>query len=74
LHYFFGLDDWRLELLPRLAEKVAEYSKIPIHERTPIVGGHAFTHTSDLHVKAVRKNPQCYEAMDPGKVGMARRI
>ncbi|MEM4232546.1 MAG: hypothetical protein QXZ19_01050, partial [Thermoplasmata archaeon] len=40
----------------------------------PVVGGNMFTHKSGIHVDGVLKNPQLYEAFDPAKLGMQRRI
>jgi len=74
LHHLYGDDGWNLEMLPGISHKVAEYSKIPIHPRMPLLGEHAFTHTADLHVKAVLGNPECYEPISPKEIGLSRTI
>lgn len=48
-------------------------NRAPDHHR-PYVGEAAFAHKSGLHVSAVKKNPLCYEHMDPGIVGNHRAI
>ena len=40
----------------------------------PYVGKYAFAHKGGLHVSAVAKNPQCYEHVDPDKLGNQRYI
>lgn len=74
LHHFYGEEHRKLTMLPGLSQKVAEYSKIPVNPRTPLVGGHAFTHKADLHVKAVLENPECYEPIQPGILGLKRTV
>jgi len=47
------------------------------HQRNdfaPYVGKYAFAHKGGLHVSAVAKNPQCYEHVDPDKLGNQRYI
>jgi 2-isopropylmalate synthase len=39
----------------------------------PIIGINAFTHTADLHVKAVKVEPRAYEAINPKILGRRRR-
>ena len=40
----------------------------------PYVGAAAFAHKGGLHVAAVRKNPKCYEHIDPELVGNHRQV
>jgi homocitrate synthase NifV len=40
----------------------------------PIVGSHAFTHESGIHVDGLLKNPANYEFIDPLEVGQQRRL
>jgi 2-isopropylmalate synthase len=74
LNHLYGEGDWGLTQLPAISERVSEYSGIPLDPRMPLVGRHAFAHKADLHVKAVLKNPECYEAVNPGKLGLKRTI
>jgi len=63
---------WKLSLLPKLSQKVAEYSGIKPDPLRPIIGKNAFTHTANLHKRAVKINPKCYEPFDPSIVGRER--
>jgi homocitrate synthase NifV len=63
--------------LPRLAplaELVAAAAKRPIPAAKPIVGSSAFTHESGMHVSALLKNPETYEAVDPVRFGRMRNF
>jgi homocitrate synthase NifV len=61
-----------LPRLAALAELVAAAAKRPIPAAKPIVGSSAFTHESGMHVSALLKNPETYEAVDPGRFGRIR--
>jgi 2-isopropylmalate synthase len=74
LKHMYGVDGWKLKMLPEISRKVAEYSGVVLDPRMPLVGEHAFTHTADLHVKAVRREPRCYEPINPEVVGGRRRF
>jgi homocitrate synthase NifV len=63
-----------LSRLPMLAEMVASAAKRPIPVAKPIVGGAAFTHESGIHVSALLKNPETYEAVDPRQFGRRRKF
>jgi 2-isopropylmalate synthase len=65
---------WRLEMLPQIAETVAEYSGIPIHAQAPIVGANAFRHNAGLHVAAVFADPDHYESIPARLVGRTRSV
>jgi 2-isopropylmalate synthase len=65
---------WKLELLPRLSEAVAEYSGLPIPAQAPIVGANAFRHNAGLHVAAVFANPDHYESVPARLVGRTRSV
>jgi homocitrate synthase NifV len=58
-----------LSRLAPLAELVAAAAMRPIPAAKPIVGGAAFTHESGMHVSALLKNPETYEAVDPHRFG-----
>jgi 2-isopropylmalate synthase len=59
-------------VLHELATRVGVYSRSPPDSRRPVVGAHAFTHTSRLHRLAVQTNPRCYEWIEPEKLGRRR--
>ena len=44
---------------------VAAATGLPVAAQRACTGAYAFTHTSRLHAKAVRKNRRAYEAIDP---------
>jgi homocitrate synthase NifV len=63
-----------LAALPAVAERVASASCRAIPEGKAIVGSHAFTHESGIHVSALLRDPKTYEALDPTAFGRTRRI
>lgn len=63
-----------LSQLPRLAEIVAAAAGHPIPPGKAIVGAHAFTHESGIHVDGLMKDPMTYEALSPGIFGRDRQI
>lgn len=63
-----------LARLAELAKMVSSAAKRPIPAAKPIVGGAAFTHESGIHVSAILKNPETYEAIDPRKFGRMRQL
>ena len=66
-----GID---LSRMPVLAQTVASAAGRPIPAAKPIVGDSVFTHESGIHVHALLKDPQTYEAMDPARFGRSRRF
>jgi len=66
--------NWNLELIPELSELVKVFSKLDSNANQPIVGKNAFTHKSGLHVKAVVKEPESYEAISPESVHRKRHF
>lgn len=65
---------WRLEMLPELSRRVAQYSGLPVPAQAPIVGAHAFRHNAGLHVAAVFVNPDFYESIPARLVGRTRSV
>lgn len=59
-----------LGLLTRLADKVSEFSKIPIAPLAPVCGAFAFTHKSAGHFEAIT----LFEAYDPALIGRQREL
>jgi len=66
--------NWNLELIPELSELVNAFSKLDSNANQPIIGKNAFTHKSGLHVKAVVKEPESYEAISPESVHRKRHF
>jgi homocitrate synthase NifV len=62
-----------LSRLSALADMVASAAKRPIPAAKSIVGGAAFTHESGIHISALLKDPETYEAVDPRRFGRARK-
>jgi homocitrate synthase NifV len=63
-----------LSRMPILAQTVASAANRPIPAAKPIVGDSVFTHESGIHVHALLKDPETYEAMDPARFGRSRRF
>ena len=57
-----------------LSELVNAFSKLDSNANQPVVGKNAFTHKSGLHVKAVMKEPESYEAISPESVHRKRHF
>jgi len=63
-----------LQHLTSVARAVSEIANLPLNEKAPYVGGHAFAHKGGMHIDAVVKNPVSYEHIDPELVGNSRRV
>ena len=63
---------WKLHLLKDLSKKVENFSGLKIQQNTPIIGQNAFCHKAGLHVSAVLKNPEFYEAFPAELIGKKR--
>ena len=74
LHSHYGIDKYDTEHILPLCKQVEKASGLSIPLNHPIVGENMFTHKSGIHVDGVLKNPSLYEAFDPAKLGMTRRI
>ena len=66
--------NWNLGLISELSELVKAFSKLDSNANQPIIGKNAFTHKSGLHVKAVVKEPESYEAISPESVHRKRHF
>lgn len=60
--------------LQPLADHVARLIKVPIAPYQPVVGAHAFTHESGLHLDGITQDPRTYEPYRPELLGRTRRI
>lgn len=74
LHSHYGVDKYKTEHILPLCKHVEKASGLGIPLNHPIVGENMFTHKSGIHVDGVLKNPSLYEAFDPIKLGMTRKI
>jgi len=74
LHSHYGVEKYDTEHILPLCKHVEKASGLSIPLNHPIVGENMFTHKSGIHVDGVLKNPSLYEAFDPAKLGMTRKI
>jgi D-citramalate synthase len=64
----------RMERFGELARLVEDMSGNPIPPTKPIVGGNAFAHQLDNHIRGVAVDPALYEPYPPELVGNTRRF
>jgi methanogen homocitrate synthase len=62
------------ECLKDLSDLVETLSGVKISKNKPLVGKHAFSHESGIHVAATLECPMTYEAIPPALVGNKRRL
>lgn len=66
-----GIDNTGLK---ELSELVSKLSGIRLPKNKPLVGQHAFSHESGIHVAATLECPMTYEPIPPGFVGNKRKL
>ena len=64
----------RLTELQAIARLVSSAARRPIPVDKSIVGDHAFTHESGIHVDGLLKDKLTYQSLDPGALGRSHRI
>ncbi len=64
----------QLDRLVGLADQVALAAQRLIPEAKAIVGKSVFTHESGIHVSALLRDPDTYEALKPGLFGRSREL
>jgi methanogen homocitrate synthase len=69
-----GVDRYDLSHLKEISVMVEEYSGITLQKTKPVVGDHAFSHESGIHIAAILEDPQTYEFFLPEMVGGQRRF
>ncbi|HUU74902.1 MAG TPA: homocitrate synthase family protein [Methanoregulaceae archaeon] len=69
-----GVDKYDLSHLYVLSRLVEEYSGVMIEKTKPVVGDHAFSHESGIHIAAILEDPSTYEFILPEMVGQKRRF
>lgn len=74
IHYPDLLSTFDLTRLPALDRYVSECLQIPIPFNNPITAPGAFTHRAGIHTRAVLRNPQAYEVLNPGDFGLVRGV
>ncbi len=69
-----GVDRYDLSHLGDLSAIVERYSGITLQKTKPVVGAHAFSHESGIHIAAILEDPRTYEYFLPEMVGGQRRF
>ncbi|MBE3576033.1 MAG: citramalate synthase [Firmicutes bacterium] len=64
----------KLAQLTEISRFVAETANLSPDSHQPYVGRSAFAHKGGVHVSALLKAPQCYEHIEPERVGNRRRV
>lgn len=70
----YGIDRYDTTQLTELSGLVNEYSGLETAVTKPIVGKHAFSHESGIHVCAILEEPRTYELFSPEMVGGKRHL
>ncbi len=65
---------YNLKELPKLDNLVAHILGLPIPHDMPITSPNAFTHKAGVHTKAILKDSQAYEVLDPEDFGIKRTL
>jgi isopropylmalate/homocitrate/citramalate synthase len=75
LHSLYNVkNNWKLKSLPKISQKVADFSGMNISPNAPVVGENAFIHNAGLHVAAVLHDPTYYEVFPAELVGRKREF
>ncbi|MCS6788930.1 MAG: 2-isopropylmalate synthase, partial [Aigarchaeota archaeon] len=75
LKYLYGIDSGiDLNRLASVSRMVASFTGMQVQKNKAIVGDHAFSHESGIHVHGIINNPYTYEPIMPEVVGKRRRI
>jgi methanogen homocitrate synthase len=70
----YGIDRYDTRKLTNLSKKVERYSGIKPGVTKAVIGEHAFSHESGIHVCAILEEPRTYELFSPEMVGGQRRL
>lgn len=68
--YDLGIDTTQLR---PISEMVARYSGVPVAPNKPVVGDHAFTHESGIHIHGLLHDARTYEPYPAERIGNVRR-
>lgn len=69
-----GITRYDLTRIPVLSAQVQKYTGIIMPATKPIVGANAFAHESGIHIAAILENPETYEYVPPGLLGLERQF
>ena len=69
-----GVERYDLTHLQHLSKLVEKASNIPVARTQPVVGAHAFSHESGIHIAAILQDPETYEYFSPKMVGGERKF
>ncbi len=69
-----GIGRYDLTHLQELSRMVVDYSGIVMEKTKPVVGEHAFSHESGIHIAAILEDPTTYEYFLPEMVGGERKF
>jgi methanogen homocitrate synthase len=69
-----GVERYDLTRLQALSKLVEKASNIPVARTQPVVGAHAFSHESGIHIAAILQDPETYEYFPPEMVGGERKF
>ena len=69
-----GVTRYDLTEIPHLSERIQKYTGIFMPATKPVVGANAFAHESGIHIAAILENPETYEFVPPGLLGLERRF
>ena len=69
-----GVERYDLTHLQNLSKLVEKASNIPVARTQPVVGAHAFSHESGIHIAAILQDPETYEYFPPEMVGGERKF
>ncbi|MCD4703492.1 MAG: homocitrate synthase family protein [Methanosarcinaceae archaeon] len=70
----YGIDRYDATRLNSMVRKLERYSGLSTQVNKAVVGKHAFTHESGIHVMAILEEPRTYELYDPKLVGGTRSL
>lgn len=65
---------YRLDLLPLIDQRIADYCGLEIPFSNYITGSSAFIHKAGIHAKAVLADPTTYESINPDDFGLGREV
>lgn len=70
----YNIDRYDTRRITNLSKKVERYSGIKPGVTKAVIGEHAFSHESGIHVCAILEEPRTYELFSPEMVGGQRRL
>ena len=68
------VERYRLDMLPELDNMLARMLDVDVPFTAPVTAPTAFHHKAGMHTKAVLADPGAYEALDPARFGLQRRV